>query len=218
MKITICGPAAAGKGTIARRFAAEAGIGYVDLGLLFRLGAFVLASGKITRLGELPILISSGDVAYVWTGEKAAIYWQEEDVTVHLLNQEVAHQTSVLASGHAQQSVLTEIANCVLGTFDSVVCDGRNAGSTILPDADHKFFITARLEERARRRHLDILHQGGSVTYEEVLREVENRDRRDAERATYPLIVPRGAIILETDTRSVEESVRFMWETIRREP
>lgn len=218
MKIAICGPAAAGKGTIARRFAVEAGIGYVDLGLIFRLGAFALATGRITHLEELPSLIMSGNVVHIWTEGVAAIHWQGEDLTVHLLSQEIAHQTSVLASDRGRQEALIEIANCVLRSCADVVCDGRNAGSTILPDADHKFFVTARLEERARRRHMDILRRGGSVTYEEVLREVEERDKRDAERIAYPLIIPDGAVILETDTRSVEESIRFMWDRIVAKP
>lgn len=162
MRISICGPAAAGKGTIARAFAVEAGIDYVDLGLLFRLGAFALATKKVVRLEELPVLVKSGTVSYAWTNGKAVIFWQGEDVTDRLVSQEIAHQTSVLASDPGHQEALTEIANCVLGIRPDVVCDGRNASSTILPDADHKFFITARLEERARRRHLDILQRGGS--------------------------------------------------------
>lgn len=218
MKIAISGPAAAGKGTIARGFATEAGIGYVDLGLLFRLGTFALMTGRITCLNQLPALIRSGIVEYVWAEGKTAVHWQGEDVTVNLLNQGVAHQTSILASNDEQQEMLTEIANCVLGTFSSVVCDGRNAGSAILPDADYKFFITAHLEERARRRHLDILRQGGSATYEDVLHEVEERDKRDTERTANPLVVPSGAIVLETDTRSVEESIRFIWEVIKGKP
>lgn len=218
MKIAICGPAAAGKGTIARRFAAEAKIGYVDLGLLFRLGAFAITTGRISRLEELPALIRNEDIKYVWAEGRTAIYWQGETVTTDLLGQEIAHRASILASDHGQQNLLTEIANRMLETFGSVVCDGRNAGSTIMPDANHKFFITARLEERARRRYLDILGRGESATYEEVLRDIEERDRRDAERTVHPQIVPSGAIVIETDVRSVEESVRFIWGVIKRKP
>lgn len=214
MKIAITGPAASGKGTIARKLAAEANIGYVDLGLIFRLGAFGLSSGKITRLEELPEAVKNGIVVYAWKEGKAKILWQEEDVTVQLLGQDIAHQTSVLAADTGQQQVLTDTANLVIDTFTDVVCDGRNAGTTILPNADHKFFVTARLEERARRRHADALGRGEILAYEDVLQYLEERDKRDTERVTNPLVVPEGAVTLETDNQTVEESVRFMWEII----
>lgn len=214
MKIAISGPAAAGKGTIARGYATMTGIGYVDLGLLFRLGAFALSTGRIEHLEKLHELIGSKDVRYVWTNKKATIYWQDRDITVLLLSQEIAHQTSVLASNLGQQEILTTIANCVLETFSAVVCDGRNAGTTILPNADYKFFITASLEERARRRHLDVLQHGRHATYQEVLRDIMERDKRDAERIANPMVIPYGAVILETNARSIEESIRFMQEVI----
>jgi cytidylate kinase len=97
-----------------------------------------------------------------------------------------------------------------------VVCDGRNAGTTVLPDADFKFYVTARLEERARRRHLDILRRGGTDSYEEVLESIKERDGRDSKREAHPLVIPEGATIFETDTRSVEESVLFMRKVIGR--
>lgn len=216
MKIAISGPAASGKGTIARRLATDTGIGYVDLGLAFRLGAFTLETGRAKSLAELLRLVRSGVVAYVWTGKQALITWQAEDVTNVLLSQEIAHKTSVLAALPYAQAELTEIANAVLARFTEVVCDGRNAGTTILPDADYKFFVTASLEERARRRHLDFLRLGESVSYEEVLRGVRERDQRDTERSSNPFVVPEGAILLETDMRSIEESVRFILEVIGR--
>lgn len=214
MKIAIAGPAASGKGTIARGFAAEANIGYVDLGLIFRLGAFALSSGKIASLEKLPELVKGDVVVYAWNKGKATILWQKEDITPHLLSQEVAHQTSVLAADADQQQILTTVANMILGTFGDVVCDGRNAGINILPDADFKFFVTARLEERARRRHTDILKRGEEAAYEDVLHELEERDKRDAERTAHPLVVPEGAVVLETDTRTVDESIRFIRESI----
>lgn len=218
MKIAISGPAASGKGTIARRFAVDAGIGYVDLGLLFRLGAFALCARKISRLEELLELVKSRVVVYVWTEGTATVFWQGEDITLRLLGEEVAYNTSVLASDHTQQEILTEIANLVLESFEDVVCDGRNAGTTILSNADYKFFVTARLEERARRRHLDILMHGGSASYDDILREIKERDKRDEDRVVHPLIIPEGAVILETNTRSVEESIRFMWDRIAIKP
>lgn len=215
MKISMNGPAAAGKGTIARRFAIVSGIGYVDLGLLFRLGSFALSTGKVVCLEKILELVRNRNVRYVWVDGKATIFWKDINITVHLLSQEIAYQTSVLASNLGQQEVLTVIANCVLETFDHVVCDGRNAGTTILPNADYKFFVTARLEERVRRRYLDILQRGGHTTYAEVLCDIEERDKRDIERIANPLIIPNGAVILETDTRSVEESIRFIQEVIK---
>jgi cytidylate kinase len=215
MKIAISGPAASGKGTIARRLATEATLGYVDLGLVFRLGAFALKTRRVNDLVDLLRLVQDGRVAYIWTGNKAMIIWGGEDITNLLLTQEVAHKTSVLASDELQQEKLTKIANHILAAFEDVVCDGRNAGTTILPDADYKFFVTASLEERARRRYLDLLRLGENVSYEDVLGQVRERDRRDAERSSNPLIVPSGAIVLETDARSVDESVRFILEVIK---
>lgn len=218
MKIAITGPAASGKGTIARKLAAEAGIGYVDLGLIFRLGAFGLASGKITRLEELPEVVKNGVVVYTWKEGKVTILWQGEDVTVQLMSQDVANQTSILAADPGQQQLLTDTANLVLETFINVVCDGRNAGTTILPNADYKFFVTARLEERARRRHADALGRGETLAYEDVLHDLEERDRRDAERTANPLVVPEGAVTLETDNQTVEESVRSIQDAINAKP
>jgi len=215
MKIAISGPAASGKGTIARRLATEATLGYVDLGLVFRLGAFALKTRRVNDLVDLLRLVQDGRVAYIWTGNKATIIWGGEDITNLLLTQEVAHKTSVLASDELQQEKLTKIANHILAAFEDVVCDGRNAGTTILPDADYKFFVTASLEERARRRYLDLLRLGENVSYEDVLGQVRERDRRDAERSSNPLIVPFGAIVLETDAQSVDESVRFILEVIK---
>ncbi len=216
MKIAISGPAASGKGTIARKLANEIAISYVDLGLIFRLGAFALDTRKTTNLGELLALIEDKTVDYLWHGGKASITWQGEDVTHLLLLQSIAHKTSVLSADANQQERLIEIANFVLATFEDVVCDGRNAGATILPGADYKFFVTASLEERACRRHLDILRLGENSSHEEMMCQVQERDRRDIERSSNPFVIPDGAIVLETDTRSVEESVRFILQVIGR--
>jgi cytidylate kinase len=216
MRITICGPAASGKGTIARRFAMEVGIGYVDLGLLFRFGAFALKTEEIVSINQLSSFVQSRAMVYLWKAGVATIHLHNKDVTSLLLGQEIAQATSMLASDASAQDELTAVSNLVLEGFEDVICDGRNAGTTVLPNADYKFYVTAHLEERARRRHLDTLHQGGTDSYEEVLRSIKERDDRDSKREAHPLVIPEGATILETDTRSVEESVLFMREAIGR--
>ena len=216
MKIAICGPAASGKGTIARRVAIEARIVHVDLGLIFRCGAFAIKTKRVISLNELFELFQGGTVDYVWAEDKARIRWSRKDVTPLLLTQEIAQYTYVLASVETQQAELTKIANVVLATMKDVVCDGRNAGMTILPDADYKFFVTASLTERARRRHLDLLRRGEDAPYAAVLSQIQERDRRDTERTSNPLIVPKGAVVLETDNQSIEDSVRFILDVVSR--
>lgn len=217
MKITICGPAASGKGTIARRFATQAGIGYVDLGLLFRSGAFALGAGEVRSVEHLLDLARSDQLLYLWKNDNASIILRDGDITQLLLTQKVAEATSILSSDASTQHVLTLLANLILEKFEDVVCDGRNAGITIIPNADYKFFVTASLKERARRRWRDIQRLGSTDSYESVLRSIAERDKRDTERSTHPLIIPAGATVLETDSRTVEESIAFMHEAIRKQ-
>lgn len=214
MKITICGPAASGKGTIARRLATEIGIDYVDLGLLFRFGAFAIKSGEVTSIEQLADLVRSRSLVYSWGKGVTTITLHNSDITLSLLSQEIAQATSVLAADANAQRELTVISNLVLEDFKDVICDGRNAGTTILSDANYKLYVTAHLEERARRRHSDILARGDVASYEEVLRNIEERDERDCKRKAHPLVIPKGAIMLETDTLSVKESVLFIREMI----
>jgi cytidylate kinase len=216
MKIAICGPAASGKGTIARRLAAELLIGYVDVGLIFRLGAFSVDVKGVKDLVTLLDLVRDGSVAYRWIEGQASIVWQGADITSALCSQRIAHVTSVLAADALQQAELIRVANHILADFRDVVCDGRNAGTSILRGADYMFFVVAQMEERARRRYLDLVRAGDATSYHEVFMCLRERDQRDMNRLCNPFVAPSEAIMLETDTRSIEESVQFIREKIGR--
>lgn len=215
MKITINGLAGAGKGTIAKKFAQESKIQYVDIGLIFRLGAYA-TSKKGLCLSDLSDLIKRNEISYIWTGEKALVYWGNKDITSFLLVQEITKETSVLSAITDSHNTLTAIANNILQLMGDVICDGRNAGTTILPFADYKFYATASVEVRAKRRLLQIIEQGLSDTYENVLKEIIERDRRDQERAIHPIVIPEHAIILHTDILSIQEAVAIIWNAIRK--
>lgn len=216
MKIAICGPAASGKGTIARALAAELSVGYVDVGLIFRLGAFATEVKGLTCLTNLLHFVQEGSVMYRWVHNRASVVWCGIDITNLLCGQHIAQATSVLAVDALRQAGLIQITNSILAGFDDVVCDGRNAGTSILADADYMFFVVAELEERARRRYRDLIQLGEVSSYEEVLMRLHERDQRDMGRLCNPLVVPSHAIMLETDTRSIEESVQFIREKIGR--
>lgn len=214
MKITINGPAAAGKGTIARAFAQDTGIQYVDLGLVFRVGAFALITKRIKYLTDLTNLIQDGIVSYTWEEGKAKVYWAKEDITILLLQQSIAEYTSQLSADLENNLVLTTLANHFLATHHDVICDGRNAGTSILGTADYKFHATAATQTRALRRLHDIIQHGENSSFAEVLNDIIIRDQRDKEREINPLVIPQGAIILQTDSLSLQQSVQLMRKTI----
>ncbi len=215
MNITICGPAASGKGTIARLLAKRINIIYVDIGLIFRFGAHVLHT-KLADSGEdLLSIIKTGEARYCWNGENPSIVLHGVDITSQLLSQEVAKITSMLASDSSMQTYLIAAANCTLDGLSDVVCDGRNAGISILSDAAHKFFLTASLEERARRRYADVQRQGSISTYQEVFSNIAERDDRDAKRSINPTAIPSGALVIETDVLGLEGSLDLMLSKIK---
>lgn len=212
MQITLNGPACAGKGTIARALAQATGIHYIDLGLVFRLSAYALYTGTCTNITDVQLLFSSQRIQYVWDGRQAAILLDGQDVTAALYAPEIAQATAQLSSVPANLQVLTQLANTLLEGRRDVICDGRSAGTIILPYADFKFYITADEQVRATRRYADLLQQNFHPSHEQVLYDIRERDRLDSQRAYDPLAVPEGAYTIDTGCLTVEESVQ----TIRR--
>jgi cytidylate kinase len=178
------GPAAAGKGTLARRLAAELGLPYLDTGLLYR---------AVARR----VLDSGGDPADAAGAGAAARALTEADLARGDL------RTPEVDVASSQVAALPEVRAALLGfqrRFGAAggVLDGRDIGTVVFPEAGIKLFVTATTEARARRRWRELHAQNAAISYESVLADLQTRDRRDAARLVAPLRPAHGALILDT--------------------
>jgi cytidylate kinase len=185
MIIAVDGPAAAGKGTLARRLAATFGLPYLDTGLLYRaVGRRVLDAGAEPRDGPAALA--------------AARALQPEDFTRADLRGPVADMaaTAVAAIGDVRAELLEFQRR--FGREHGAVLDGRDIGTVVFPTAEAKLFVTASAEERARRRHAELLARGVAADYAQVLSEVRDRDAQDENRPVAPLRPAADAMLLDT--------------------
>lgn len=205
MRIAISGPAASGKGSISKMLARRYKLLYVDCGLIFRCAAFLHREKVVRDIGELGRMRRSGLLKYVWDG--SAAYFRLGSITLNaeLASPSIASLTATLAAQPADFWKLVALADGLIEPGVNLVADGRNAGTLLLSDADAKFYLTAELRVRAKRRRADMLSLGYTQTYREVLRNLRERDTQDMNRKNAPLAVPEDAEVIHTDYFSCEE-------------
>ncbi|WP_102107515.1 (d)CMP kinase [Oceaniglobus roseus] len=186
--VAIDGPAASGKGTIARAVAARFGFGHLDTGLLYR------ATGRRMLDGEDPL--------------EAARNLRAEDLQrSDLRGGDVAQAASRVAVDSAVRAALLDFQRAFARRGGGAVLDGRDIGTVICPDADVKLFITASDEVRAARRHAELSAAGEDVTLAAVLADLKQRDTRDAARATAPMKPAADAVLIDTSAMGIEDAV-----------
>lgn len=195
MIIAVDGPSAAGKGTVARAIASRMGYHFLDTGSLYRMvGLAMLRAGK-----------SDDDVSaaasFAATLDPASV--RDAD----LRNEDVAAMASKVAAIPDVRAALLEFQRRFARQKPGAVLDGRDIGTVVCPDADLKFFVTARADVRARRRFEELRGQGHKVSLEQVLADIEARDARDAARAVAPTVTAPDAIIIDTSDMTAREVV-----------
>jgi cytidylate kinase len=187
--VAIDGPAAAGKGTIARAIAEKFGFDYLDTGLLYRaVGKRVLETGEAAE--DVAISLTPADLHA--EGLRTAA---------------VAEAASKVAAIPAVRAALIEFQRDFSKRPAGAVLDGRDIGTVICPDADAKLFVTASAQVRAKRRHLELLESDPSVSFEVVLADVQTRDARDAARDVAPMIAALDAVTLDTSESTIEAAI-----------
>ena len=196
MIIAIDGPAASGKGTLGRRLAEHFGFAHLDTGLLYRAVARVLLDRgfALTNREAAAQVALTLDVSYL------------EDP--RLRGAEMGEAASVISAFQPVRDALLAFQRGFAGQSPGAVLDGRDIGTVVCPHADVKLFITATPEERARRRHQEILGRGETVAYETILADIRRRDERDMNRSTAPLKPAPDSILLDTTDFDADAAFR----------
>ena len=202
--VAIDGPAASGKGTVARRVAAALGWHYLESGALYRLVALkALRSGCDPDSAEaLAPLARSLDCAFA----QDRLWLEGADVTDAVRDEAVSAAASRVAVHPAVRAALLDRQRA-FRRAPGLVADGRDMGTVVFPDAPVKVFVTASPEERAARRHRQLAETGIDVNIQSLLRDIRDRDARDAERAAAPLKPAADATVLDTTNLSIDAAV-----------
>ena len=215
--IAIDGPAGAGKSTIARKVAAELSIIYVDTGAMYRaIGAYAIRKGMDTKdAPAVAALLPEISLELTYSEEQGQrIFLNGEDVSSEIRLPEMGMAASNVSTIPEVRAFLLEQQRG-MAKRQSVIMDGRDIGTVVLPDAEVKIFLTASAEERARRRWKEFSEKGLPDTYEEILADVIRRDEQDMNRPIAPLKQADDAILLDSTALNFAETVEKVKEIIK---
>jgi cytidylate kinase len=202
--IAIDGPAASGKGTIAAGVANELGFRYLDSGSLYRLVALKALRDHIALDAEATLADAAANLDVEF--EHGGVRLDGKDATDDIRSESVSAAASQIA-------VLPKVRHALLSRQHAfrqppgLVAEGRDMGTVVFPDAAVKVFVTASAEERAKRRHKQLIAKGISVTMDGLLRDIRERDARDASRMTAPLRPADDAVILDTTDLTIDAAI-----------
>ena len=203
--ITIDGPTASGKGTVASRVAAALGFDYLDSGALYRLSAYKALKNHLDLTDEETLARVAGDLSPRF--KDGRIELDGEDVTEKIRAEEVGVAASKVAALPKVREALLDVQKRAR-RLPGLVADGRDMGSVIFPDAPLKVFLTASAKARAQRRFNQLKEKGIIANIDTLTRDLEERDRRDIERAVCPLAPAKDAKILDSSELSIEATVQ----------
>lgn len=207
IQIAIDGPSGAGKSSVAKAVAARLGIVYVDTGALYRTVGYYVRSQGVTREDIDGIVSCLPQIKIEVRYENGAqhVYLNGEDLGDRIREPEISMYASAVSAVPAVRSFLLDTQRDIAAK-NSVIMDGRDIGTVILPNADVKIFMTASDEARAKRRTLELQAKGMDVKYEDVLREMRERDHNDSTREIAPAVAAADATVLDNSGMTVEES------------
>jgi cytidylate kinase len=215
--IAIDGPSGAGKSTLGRRLARELGLLYVDTGAMYRAVALACVEANVNaKDAELVEQVAhrarvelSGDPDHL------QVRLDGRDVSSQIRSEQISRLASVVSTVPAVRRELVRRQREMGASGAGLVLDGRDIGTVVFPRADVKFFVTARPEERAKRRYEQDHAKAPDLTYEETLAELNSRDTRDSTRHDSPLKIAEDAVVIDTTELSVEEVLARMLEVVR---
>ena len=208
--ITVDGPSGAGKGTVCLILARRLGFHYLDSGALYRALAVAAARHQVgaDNIAALAVLAAHMDVSFAMerSDGEPLVMLEGENVTRQVRGEETGRQASRVAAIPEVRAALLRRQRA-FAVAPGLVADGRDMGTVVFPDAQLKVFLTASPEERARRRHKQLIEKGESATLAELIEAVNERDERDRSRRIAPLRPAEGALCLDSTGQTIDEVV-----------
>ena len=217
MKIAIDGPSGAGKSTLAKALARRLSLVYVDTGAMYRTVGLCAARAGVDPHCEDRVkpLLADCEISLKYEDDGQHVYLCGEDVSGEIRTPEASKYASAVSALPAVRSFLLGVQRD-MADKGGVIMDGRDIGTVIMPDADCKLFVFASAEARARRRFKELREKGQECTLEEVLRDIEERDRNDREREIAPCVPAEDAVMFDNSELdfdgTVEEALRIIRE------
>ena len=213
INIAIDGPAGAGKSTIAKMVSAEMGYIYVDTGAMYRAVALYLTENNIPD-EEAEKHMEEVEVSLKFVDGAQRVYLGDRDVSDLIRTPEISMAASRTSAIPAVRARLFDLQQ-KLARENNIIMDGRDIGTVVLPNADVKIFLTASAEERANRRFKELAEKPDCPAYEEILKDIIQRDYNDMNRETAPLKQAEDAVLVDTTELTLEQSAARIAEIIK---
>lgn len=205
--IAIDGPSASGKGTVAQLVASKLGFHYLDSGALYRVVAFAAQQNNTAWGDALAVTAYTKTLKIEFINEQVLL--NNQDVSNEIRTEEIGKGASQVAVHAPLRSALVDMQQGFCKA-PGLVADGRDMGTVIFPEANLKVFLTASTETRAQRRYKQLQGQNQPANYENILQDLTERDDRDKNRASAPLLMACDAILLETDNVGISDAVEYI--------
>ena len=218
ISVAVDGPAGSGKSTITKMVAKDLGYNYVDTGAMYRGLTYDFLKNNLTELDEkkIELLLSKVKFEVKFIDRVQYVFVNDEDVSEKIRTAEVSKFTSLFAKSPAVREFLIDTQRN-LAMSNNIIMDGRDIASVVLPNADVKIFLTASVEERARRRVLDFERQGVvDIDFDKVKADIAARDYQDENRDIAPLVKVDDAVLIDTTNLTITEIVEKMTELIKK--
>ena len=206
--IAIDGPAGSGKGTVAKGLANKLNFLYVDTGAMYRATGLYFIKNNISLDDEKSINdnLDKIDIKLKYKDNKTTVYLNQKDVSLEIRTEECSRAASKVGVYEKVRENLVRMQKEYAKT-NNIVMEGRDIGTVVLPNANLKIYLTASCEERARRRYIEQKEKGLELTYEEVLKDIKERDYRDMHREISPLKQADDAILVDSTDMTIDEVI-----------
>ena len=213
--LTIDGPSGVGKGTISEYLSDKLKWNYLNSGALYRAIAWVAINDSIEINDIIELEKASKNILFSLQNKKLHISYKDIEIVSLIYNEEVAKIASKISSEPKVRESILSIQRS-FKKEPGLVAEGRDMGSVIFPEAQVKFFLTASIETRAQRRFKQLKDRGFNVSLPALIKDLDARDKRDKSRESSPLVIPKGAFVIETDDLTVIEVKKIVKDKVNK--